>query len=89
MAITNWLLAHWRVQIVLGTLAVSAGGGLLCQKQQRAQWEAVRADGLRYRLTQLDALHHSRFADGVRDLMHRDGCRNALRVGGGGDPGAG
>lgn len=88
VAVVHWLLVHWWVLIVLGALGVLAGGGWLYQKQQQARWEAVRAQGLRYELPQLDALHHSQFEDAVRDLMHRDGCQNAVRVGGGGDLGA-
>lgn len=88
VTVVNWLLAHWWILIVIGALAVLAGGCWLYQKQQRARWEAVRAQGLRYGLSQLDALHHSRFEDAVRDLMRRDGCRDAVRVGGGGDLGA-
>ncbi|MER5281026.1 restriction endonuclease [Streptomyces sp. NPDC002809] len=88
VAVVHWLLVHWWALIVLGVLAVLAGGGWLYQKQQQARWEAVRTQGLRYALPQLDALHHTRFEDAVRDLMRRDGCRNAVRVGGGGDLGA-
>ncbi|WP_326755370.1 restriction endonuclease [Streptomyces hirsutus] len=88
VAVVNWLLVHWWVMVVIGVLAVLAGGGRLYQKQQQARWEAVRAQGLRYGLSQLDALHHSRFEDAVRDLMRRDGCGDAVRVGGGGDLGA-
>ncbi|MER6111401.1 restriction endonuclease [Streptomyces hirsutus] len=87
VAVVNWLLVHWWVMVVIGVLAVLAGGRLY-QKQQQARWEAVRAQGLRYGLSQLDALHHSRFEDAVRDLMRRDGCGDAVRVGGGGDLGA-
>ncbi|MFE7463364.1 restriction endonuclease [Streptomyces sp. NPDC057499] len=88
VAVVNWLLAHWWVLVALGVLAASAGGWWLHHRQQRARWEAARARGLRYGLAQLDALHHSRFEDAVRELMHRDGCRDAIRVGGGGDLGA-
>ncbi|MFD6907354.1 restriction endonuclease [Streptomyces sp. NPDC060077] len=84
----NWLLAHWWVLIVVLVLAVLAGAGWLFNRQQRARWEAVRARGLRYGLPQLDALHHTRFEDAVRELMQRDGCRDAQRVGGRGDLGA-
>ncbi|MEV7789199.1 restriction endonuclease [Streptomyces sp. NPDC088106] len=84
----NWLLAHWWVLIVVLVLAVLAGAGWLFNRQQRARWEAVRAQGLRYGLPQLDALHHTRFEDAVRELMQRDGCRDAQRVGGRGDLGA-
>ncbi|MEV5204007.1 restriction endonuclease [Streptomyces sp. NPDC053720] len=88
VAVVNWLLAHWWILVVIAVPAVLAGGGRLHQKQQRARWEAARTQGLRYELAQLDGLHHSRFEDAVRDLMHRDGCQDALRVGGGGDLGA-
>ncbi|WP_438319691.1 restriction endonuclease (plasmid) [Streptomyces sp. HUAS TT3] len=88
VAAVNWLLAHWWVLVVIGTLAVLAGGARLRQRQQQARWEAARAQGLRYDLSQLDALHHSRFEDAVRDLMRRDGCQDAVRVGGRGDLGA-
>ncbi|MFJ8195110.1 restriction endonuclease [Streptomyces sp. NPDC096094] len=86
--VVNWLLAHWWVLVVVLVLAVLAVAGWLYNRQQRAQWEAVRAQGLRYGLPQLDALHHARFEDAIRDLMRRDGCRDAQRVGGRGDLGA-
>ncbi|MFF2729743.1 restriction endonuclease [Streptomyces sp. NPDC058008] len=88
VAVIQWLLVNWWVLVVIGLLAVLAGGGRLYQRQQRAQWEAVRTQGLRYGLPQLDALHHTQFEEAVRDLMRRDGCQDALRVGGGGDLGA-
>uniref|UniRef100_A0AAU2VKK4 Restriction endonuclease n=1 Tax=Streptomyces sp. NBC_00008 TaxID=2903610 RepID=A0AAU2VKK4_9ACTN len=88
VTLVNWLLAHWWVLPALAAIALLTGGGLLHQRRQNAGWEAVRARGLRYELAQLDALHHTRFEDAVRDLMHRDGCQDALRVGGGGDLGA-
>ncbi|MDN3258808.1 restriction endonuclease [Streptomyces sp. CSDS2] len=88
VTVVNWLLVHWWVLAVAGGLAVLAGGGWLCHRRQRARWEAVRAQGLRYGLAQLDALHHTRFEYAVRDLMRRDGCQDAVRVGGGGDLGA-
>ncbi|MFC7844422.1 restriction endonuclease [Streptomyces sp. NPDC057382] len=86
--VVNWLLAHWWVLLVALVLAVGVGVGRLYNRQQQAQWEAVRAQGLRYGLAQLDALHHSSFEEAIRDLMRRDGCRDAQRVGGGGDLGA-
>ncbi|WP_329074273.1 restriction endonuclease [Streptomyces niveus] len=88
VAVVNWLLAHWWILVVIGALAVLAGGGWFHQRRQAARWEAVRVRGLRYGLGQLDALHHSQFEDAVRELMRRDGCPNAVRVGGGGDLGA-
>lgn len=88
VTVVNWLLTHWWILAVVGALAVLTGGGWLYHRQQQARWEAVRAQGLRYGLSQLDALHHSRFEDAVRGLMRRDGCQDAARVGGGGDLGA-
>ncbi|GAA3503465.1 hypothetical protein GCM10019016_105750 [Streptomyces prasinosporus] len=41
-----------------------------------------------YGLTQLDALSHRQFEHAIRDLMHRDGCTDAVQVGGQGDLGA-
>ncbi|GJF24798.1 restriction endonuclease [Streptomyces sp. HO565] len=86
--VVNWLLAHWWVLVVLLVLAVLVGAGWLYSRLQRAQWEAVRAQGLRYGMPHLDGLHHARFEDAIRDLMQRDGCRDAQRVGGRGDLGA-
>ncbi|MEY9998193.1 restriction system protein [Streptomyces sp. V4I8] len=86
--VVSWLLAHWWVLVAAVVLASLGAVGWVYQRQQQARWEAVRAQGLRYGLPQLDALHHSRFEDAVRDLMRRDGCRDAVRVGGGGDLGA-
>ncbi|MGW3028058.1 restriction endonuclease [Streptomyces sp. NPDC001221] len=88
VTVVHWLLAHWWVIVLVLVLAGLAGGGWLYSLQQRARWETVRAQGLRYGLPQLDALHHSRFEEAIRDLMHRDGCRDAQKVGGGGDLGA-
>ncbi|MFF5471492.1 restriction endonuclease [Streptomyces achromogenes] len=88
VTVVNWLLVHWWILAVAGALVVLAGGGWLYHRQQQARWDAVRAQGLRYGLAQLDALHHTRFEYAVRDLMRRDGCQDAVRVGGGGDLGA-
>ncbi|MBG7704688.1 restriction endonuclease [Streptomyces sp. MC1] len=88
VTVVNWLLVHWWIPAIAGALVVLAGGGWLYNRQQQARWEAVRAQGLRYGLAQLDALHHTRFEYAVRDLMRRDSCQDAVRVGGGGDLGA-
>ncbi|MEU6603019.1 restriction endonuclease [Streptomyces flaveolus] len=88
VTVVNWLLVHWWIPAIAGALVVLAGGGWPYNRQQQARWEAVRAQGLRYGLAQLDALHHTRFEYAVRDLMRRDGCQDAVRVGCGGDLGA-
>ncbi|MET9760132.1 restriction endonuclease, partial [Streptomyces sp. NPDC006372] len=67
---------------------VLAGIGWLSNRRQQTRWEAVRTQALRYGLSQMDALHHAKFEEAVRDLMRRDGCQDAQRVGGGGDLGA-
>ena len=86
--VVNWLLAHWWVLLIALVLAALAGIAWLCNRQQQARWEAVHTQALRYALHELDALHHAKFEEAVRDLLRRDGCRDARRVGGGGDLGA-
>ncbi|MFG2811511.1 restriction endonuclease [Streptomyces massasporeus] len=86
--VVNWLMAHWWVLLIALVLAVLAGIGWLSNRQQQARWDAVRTQALRYGLSQLDALHYAKFEEAVRDLMRRDGCQDAQRVGGGGDLGA-
>ncbi|MFE4591443.1 restriction endonuclease [Streptomyces laurentii] len=87
-AVVRWMLVHWWVPVVLVVLAVPAGWAWLQWRRQRAREETERVRALRYALSQLDGLHHTRFEDAVRDLMYRDGCTDAVRVGGGGDLGA-
>ncbi|MFF3166786.1 restriction endonuclease [Streptomyces sp. NPDC003273] len=88
VAVVQWLLAHWWVLVVILVIAGLVGAGWLYNRQQQAQWDAVRAQGLRFGLSQLDGLHYSQFEDAIRDLMRRDGCHDAARVGGRGDLGA-
>ncbi|MFB7182118.1 restriction endonuclease [Streptomyces sp. NPDC056257] len=92
-ALLSWLAVHpWVLALIL-VAAVGAGrlrrrqeaGG---RRQEAARWEQVRAQGLRYAVEQLDGLHHNDFEFAVRDLMHRDGCSDAQKVGGRGDNGA-
>lgn len=77
--------------VVTVLLVLVAGGAVAVwavQRQKAAQWERVRSQGLRYALSQLDSLHHRDFEHAVRDLMRRDGCADAVQVGGAGDNGA-
>ncbi|WP_432171856.1 restriction endonuclease [Streptomyces sp. 1222.5] len=85
--VVRWLAAHWWIVVVVLVLAALAGAGWLYTRRQHKTWEAVQAHGLRYQLPDLDALHHARFEEAIRELMRRDGC-DAIRVGGGGDLGA-
>ncbi|MEU5716467.1 restriction endonuclease [Streptomyces sp. NPDC020403] len=84
----RWLVAHPWAPIVLLLIAATAGGVWAHRRRETARWNQVRERGLRYALPQIDALHHQQFEEAVRDLMRRDGCRRAVRVGGAGDNGA-
>ncbi|WP_031036454.1 restriction endonuclease [Streptomyces sp. NRRL F-5650] len=84
----RWLAAHPWVPIVLLLVAAAAGGVWVHRRREAARWNRVREQGLRYAMPQIDALHHRQFEEAVRDLMRRDGCPEAIRVGGAGDNGA-
>ena len=51
-------------------------------------WMSKKLRAVMHISQELDALHHAKFEEAIRDLMRRDGCRDAQRVGGGGDLGA-
>ncbi|MGW8766092.1 restriction endonuclease [Streptomyces sp. NPDC055815] len=87
-AVVDFVRAHPWVPVVLVLLVGGAAAAWMVARQQATRWERVRSQGLRYALTQLDALHHRQFEHAVRDLMRRDGCANAVQVGGAGDNGA-
>jgi hypothetical protein len=59
VVVVNWLITHWWALLLLAVLGVAAGNALLHRRRQRARCEEARAQGLRYALDQLDALHHS------------------------------
>jgi len=88
VAVVNWLFVHWWLLIVAAVVAVPAGTVWWQQRAQRLQQERAQARALRYELAHLDALSHQQFEFVVRDLMRRDGCRDAVQVGGQGDLGA-
>ncbi|SDP62133.1 restriction system protein [Streptomyces sp. cf386] len=88
VTVVNWLLAHWWLLLIAAVLAVVGGIGWWQQRAQREQWERGHARALRYGLAQLDTLSHRQFEYAIRDLMRRDGCTDAVQVGGQGDLGA-
>ncbi|MGV9273499.1 restriction endonuclease [Streptomyces griseosporeus] len=88
VVVVNWLLAHWWLLLAAAVVAGVGGFGWWQQRAERAQRERARYQALRYQLAQLDALSHRQFEHAVRDLMHRDGCSDAIQVGGRGDLGA-
>ncbi|MEV4942872.1 restriction endonuclease [Streptomyces zaomyceticus] len=86
--LVSFLAAHPWIPVVLVLCAGGVVAVWVVRRQRAVQWERVRSQGLRYALTQLHALHHRQFEHAVRDLMHRDGCADAVQVGGAGDNGA-
>ncbi|MET7745965.1 restriction endonuclease [Streptomyces sp. NPDC005385] len=84
----QWAWAHWWVLVVLGLLAVLALAAWIYRQIDRMRSARLRVQGLTYSLGQIDAMHHSTFENAIRDLLARDGSRNALRCGGRGDLGA-
>lgn len=84
VAAVQWLLAHWWVLIIVVVSAVGASGLWSRRARQQAESARVRAQALRMRIAEMDALHHRAFEFAVRDLMRRDGCQ-AERIGGAGD----
>ncbi|WP_371637462.1 restriction endonuclease [Streptomyces zaomyceticus] len=88
MGAVRFVAAHPWVPVVVVLLVGGAVAGWMVQRRRAARWERIRSQGLRYALTRLDALHHRQFEHAVRDLMRRDGCADAVRVGGAGDNGA-
>ncbi|MCX4967610.1 restriction endonuclease [Streptomyces sp. NBC_00654] len=86
--ILNWLADHfWAVP---SALAVLVAGGVLWQRHRIRlnRQRRTRESALRYPLARLDQLHHRDFEYAIRDLMIRDGCEDAVQVGGAGDNGA-
>ncbi|ANP51402.1 restriction endonuclease [Streptomyces griseochromogenes] len=86
--VVNWLIVHWWLLLIMAVLAVLGRIAWWQRRTRRAQWEEAQARALRYGLAQLDALSHRQFEYAVRDLMNRDGCADAVQVGGRGDLGA-
>ncbi|WP_199811669.1 restriction endonuclease [Streptomyces sp. NRRL S-340] len=84
----QWAWAHWWVLVVLGLLALLAGAGRIYRQGDQMRSAQLGVEGLNYSPGQLDAMHHSAFEHAVRDLLARDGSRDALRRGGRGDLGA-
>ncbi|MBB0232624.1 restriction endonuclease [Streptomyces calidiresistens] len=57
------------------------------RRMEAGRRSAARAGRLRYAIGHIDALDHRRFEHAVRDLMRRDGCTDAVQVGGAGGNG--
>ena len=86
--VRQWVWAHWWVLVVLGLLALLALAGWIWRRVDRMRSAQLRAEHLAFSLGELDAMDHGAFEDAVRDLLARDGSRDARRCGGRGDLGA-
>ncbi|MFF1717365.1 restriction endonuclease, partial [Streptomyces sp. NPDC058268] len=84
----QWVWANWWVLVVLALLALLVLAAWVYRQVDQMRSAQVRVEGLMYSLGQLDAMHHGAFEVSVRDLLARDGSRDALRCGGRGDLGA-
>lgn len=84
----RWAWVHWWVLVVIGLLAVLALAVWIYRQIDRMRSAQLRVQGLTYSLSQIDAMHHSAFENAIRDLLARDGSRDALHCGGRGDLGA-
>ncbi|MCS0636822.1 restriction endonuclease [Streptomyces sp. LP05-1] len=87
-ALVRRLVDNPPVLVAAAVLAAGAGAFAAFRLRERARWERIRQRGLRYALPQIDALAPAAFEEAVRELMSRDGCPRAVRVGGAGDNGA-
>ncbi|MFD4224700.1 restriction endonuclease [Streptomyces griseus] len=90
-AVSNWISAN-RAAVLLTLLAAAMGAATLLWIRHRRP-SSTRASQppspqTHYQAEQMDRLHHRDFEYAVRDLMIRDGCRDAIQVGGAGDNGA-
>ncbi|MFB7453262.1 restriction endonuclease [Streptomyces sp. NPDC056194] len=76
--------------IAIAALAAGALILLLVKAGRRGSsaWAVRRRQPEGWDIRFLDSLHHTEFEEAVRDLMRRDGARDAVRVGGAGDNGA-
>ncbi|MFE4211086.1 restriction endonuclease [Streptomyces goshikiensis] len=88
----QWLEHHgariaWGAVATLGAWALFL---LLMKGRRRGAlvWAARRRRPESWDIRVLDSLHHTQFEEAVRDLLCRDGARDAVRVGGAGDNGA-
>ncbi|MFB4426932.1 restriction endonuclease [Streptomyces sp. QL37] len=87
-ALMDWLAAHpWVLPLILLTALAGAFLWFRLRVQGERQRQA-RTRALRYPMAVLDQLHHRQFEYAIRDLMLRDGCPDAVQVGGAGDNGA-
>ncbi|MFD0269635.1 restriction endonuclease [Streptomyces sp. NPDC127106] len=88
----QWLELHGSSIAVVAAAALVAGVPILllvkAVRRGFSTWAGRRRRPEGWDIRFLDGLHHTEFEEAVRDLMRRDGARDAVRVGGAGDNGA-
>lgn len=88
----RWLELHGSGIAAVAVAAMGAGVLILLLTKAVRRGLSAWAGRLRrpegWNIRYLDGLHHTEFEEAVRDLMRRDGARDAVRVGGAGDNGA-
>lgn len=85
----RWLEFH-DSSVAVAALAAGVSILLLVKVARRgfSAWAGRRRRPEGWDIRLLDSLHHTEFEEAARDLMRRDGARDAVRVGGAGDNGA-
>ncbi|MBX9420831.1 restriction endonuclease [Streptomyces lateritius] len=86
-ATVNFLLSTPVILVVSGQFLVVAAAWVV-QRRRAAMRRRATPSAPPYTLEQLDSMQHQQFELAVRDLMRRDGCADAVQVGGAGDLGA-
>jgi restriction system protein len=87
LGVIHFLLVHWWLLVLLLVASAGAGATYLYRRAESAKWERVRINGLRFQLAHIDNMGYDPFEFAVRDLMRRDGCPKAEKIGGRGDNG--
>ncbi|MFD7966719.1 sigma-70 family RNA polymerase sigma factor [Streptomyces zaomyceticus] len=86
-ATMNFLLSAPVILVVSGLILVVAAAWVI-QRRRAATRRRATPSAPPYTLEQLDSMQPHQFEIAVRDLMRRDGCADAVQVGGAGDLGA-
>ncbi|MFD3998951.1 restriction endonuclease [Streptomyces sp. NPDC058583] len=86
-AAVDILLSTPVILLVVGLILVVAAAWVV-QRQRAATRRRATSSAPSYTLEQLDSMQPQQFELAVRDLMRRDGCADAVQVGGAGDLGA-
>lgn len=81
----RWLLASWPALITLLAVAAAGAAGSYRRRSAARRERVERLAQLRLALNDIDVMDDQAFEFALRDLMVRDGCPSARRVGQAGD----